>query len=46
MLTRIFKAYFPEEKERGLSQMKVNLSLTFTHQRLGYEFDFLFALQM
>ena len=36
MLTSIFEAKFPLEKERGLYQNKVNLSLTFT-QRLGHQ---------
>ena len=35
MLTIIFSAKFPLEKEGGLYQNKVNFSLTFT-QRLGY----------
>ena len=36
MLTSCFYAKFPLEKEGGLYQNKVNLSLTFT-QRLGYQ---------
>ena len=35
MLTSIFKHNLRNEKERGLYQNKVNLSLTF-FQRLGY----------
>ena len=36
MLTSCFEAKFPLEKEGGLYQNKVNLSLTFT-QRLGHQ---------